>query len=48
MADHSQFIKNPLIVALDVDSRDRALALVDELAEIAMAHVNLHRPTKLL
>lgn len=37
MADHSQFIKNPLIVALDVDSRDRALALVDELAEIAGA-----------
>lgn len=37
MADYSQFIKNPLIIALDVDSRDRALALVDELAEIAGA-----------
>lgn len=37
MADYSQFIKNPLVIALDVDTRDRALALVDELAEIAGA-----------
>lgn len=33
----TKLIKNPLIVALDVDSRDRALALVSELAEFVGA-----------